>query len=324
MAKTAVGIDIGHDTLRVVSLVPSGKFKLAGLNTVNIPPGSWTQDALQNIDQIAKALDMALFSAKPHKITSRIARFALPERVVFSGSMTVANNPKEMKTSVPLQASDKLSIDLDQYYLDWEITESQICFPDEQKFKDKKEVTVFVIAAKKTLIDSLVELSEMAKIEIASINVKPSAIALSVLSANDSISRVIMDLGVSSTGIAILRGRSLALISTVPIGTKDYIQSPTDNAFIVKPRITAIFDEVVHAIKFYENRLCPSQKVDEIVLAGNGANLEHCEEIFRHEVGLLTVVGNPFERVDTRHFPLPKDLSRTLADAVGLAMATDD
>ena len=320
--KNVVGIDIGLDTLRVASLSFGNPNRLIGLNAVSIPPSSWSPETIKNIDILAKAIDMALFSAKPSKINTKYAMIALPEVAVFSGAMSINCNPKDLATAIPLNAAEKLSINVEDYYLDWEKGNTELCLNTGVKSKNPTQV-VFVVATKKTLVNSIIELLKKANLEVGGIDVKPGAIARAVAS-NDHISRLIVDLGAGTTGISVTIGTSLCLISTVPIGTKSIVVNPILTAQDYRNKFGSIFDELVHSTKYFENRLCPTQKIKEVILTGVGSNIPGIDNLFKRETGINTRIGNPFSKVDTHHFPLPKELANTFSDAVGLAMRRSD
>lgn len=342
--STTVGIDIAYDKIKLIGLAKSGsRFRLVGMNVVPIPANSWTTDELKNQEEIAKVLVEALISAKPHPIKAKNAMVALPESVVFSGTFSVPTlSAKELDQALPFQIAEKLSINLDDYYVDYEISagscqplaegEHRVSPPDGHKEKGAKktgkaepkitpvtETAVFAVAAKKTLVQSIIELCELAKLELAGIDIKPGAIARSIAGPKDKTTRIIIDLGASSTVMIVAAGQSTHLTSSIPIGTVAFAEQ-ADGLGKFQAASGPIFDELVHVTKFYENRICPSEKIKEIVLTGGGANIKGIEEFFGKQTGLPVKFGAPFARVDRAHYPLDASLEQRFADAVGLAM----
>lgn len=344
MSKVTVGLDIGFDTLKLAGLERQGQgFRLVGFNSAKIPPGSWQADQLGNLPELAKVIEVTMRTAKPHGINTKHAVIAMPESVIFSGAFTMPiMAEKELRKAIPFEAAEKLSINLEEYQLDFE-TSSIACqlshtlrAPTESnnakepaKEKpltiDKPAVLVFAVAAKRTLINSVVDLCKEAHLEPKGLDIKPGGIVRAMAPVNDHKARLVVDLGASAIGTFVVEGQALRLISTVPIGFR---QIQGDQMLDAVPagaaeKLSPIFDEIVHLTKFFENRVCAGTKIAEIILSGGGSNLPGIEKLFQQETGFKTSLGNPLERVDTHHFPIPPNIARTFADAIGLAMYDD-
>lgn len=312
---------------------------MIGANIAPIPEGSWSADGLKNIEEITKVLGAAFRSAKPHPITADKVMIALPESVVFSGTFAVPSlNKKELTQSLPFEIADKLSINLEEYSIDYEISNSA-CKPisgiehkttanDKSETKDDDhqpmpttgpQAAVFAVAAKKSLIESVIELGEMAKVEIAGIDIKSGAIVRAV-SPNDQKTRLVVELGASTAVVVVSEGRTLHLTSSVPIGVRAAKDATLMTLDAFKELAGPIFDELGHVIKFYQNRVCPGGKIEEIILTGGGSNIADIDQLFKTETGLPTVIGNPLFLVDAGSYPLKKELARQFTDSIGLAM----
>lgn len=352
MSTILAGVDIGFDSIKVVGLQHRGRsFRLVGLNHATISPGSWDASELKNREEIAKTLATLMRTSKPAGISTKKITLALPESVIFSGTFAVPLlPPKELAQAVPFEIAEKLSINLEEYHIDYEytnsscqpMTEGAVTKPAEakkEKEKGKKgepekptatptagaeeaATAIFAVAAKKTLVQSILELGELAHLEIVGLDIKPGAIGRAVVKPNDKQIRLIIDLGASATGVSVVEGQSLRLTSSVPLGTKSLGDDPTHTLKMFQAKAEPIFDEVLHITKFFENRVCPGMKIEQIILTGGGSNIEGISNEFLTQTGLPTVTGEPFSQIDTHHFPIDPQLARTFADAAGLAMRT--
>ncbi len=343
--STTIGIDIGYETVKVIGLEKAGKrWRLKGMNIAPIPVSSWQTEVLANQEAIAQTIIDALRLAKPGAITGKRAMIALPESVIFSGTFSMPLlSESELAEAIPFELAEKLSINLEDFYFDYEVVTTK-CKPLDPKSlpaeevkdpkitkadeKDKKEeakplnqdgLTVFAVAAKKTLIQSVIELLEQAKLELAGIDIKPGAIARSVISKGDQHARAILDLGAGSTGASIVEGQSIRVTSTVPWGVKALLDKQLTPEELQK-EFSSVFDELVHITKFFENRVCPGIRIEEIILSGSGTNIAGVVEVFQQQTGLKARIGAPFGLVETHHYPVSTRFSHTFADAVGLAM----
>lgn len=344
--STTIGIDIGYETVKVIGLDRRGKrWSLGGMNIAPIPLSSWQTDVLANQEEIAKVIVDSLRLAKPGAIKGKRAMVALPESVIFSGTFSMPLlSAAELAEAIPFELAEKLSINLEDFYFDYEVVTTK-CKPldprtvpppatkssqdadskDNNKDTTNKEpmaqeaLTVFGVAAKKTLIQSVIELADIAHLELVGIDIKPGAIARSVIPKNDERPRAILDLGAGSTGASIVEGQSIRVTSTVPWGVKALLDQKL-TAEQLQKEFGPVFDELVHITKFFENRVCPGIRVEEIILSGSGTNIAGVVEAFQQQTGLKARVGSPFGLVDTHHYPVSARFSHTFADAVGLAM----
>lgn len=339
MGKSTIGIDIGFDTIKLVALEKQGNgFRLLGMGSASIPPNSWTTDEIKNIPEIAKVIQSTLHSAKPHGIATNQIVPALPESVIFSGAFTVPIMPdQELKKAIPFEAAEKLSINLEEYQIDFETTGSACQLnsvlkdpkktekgpkSDKPTTTDKPALLVFAVAAKKTLINSVIELCHVAHLDPVGLDIKPSAAVRAAVVSNDKEARLVVDLGASAIGTFVAEGSALRLISTVPIGFRALQENKLLNEVPkeMPEKLSPIFDEIVHLTRFFENRVCAGTKIREVILIGGGSNLPGIDKLFEQETGFKTTISNPFVRVDTHRFPIPENVSRTYADAIGLAM----
>jgi len=347
LAQVVVGVDIGHETVKIASLEHSGKrFRLQGMLLASIPPGSWKIDKLDNIDEIAKTVEAALKIAKPHAITSRKAMFALPESVIFSATLTMPEMSKdELEKALPFELAERLSINPEEYHIDYEKVSSRCKplsqvpankSPEADSIKSAKDtppkpvapglpqITVFAAATRKSLVESIVELCDKAHLELSGIDIKPGAIIRSVIPPNDQKARIVVDMGVGGSGASVAEGQSLRVTSTVPWGTHSIAKTITAPVPDLRERLAPVFDELVHVTKFFENRVCPGLKIEGLIISGTGASIPNVVEVFQKETGLPTTLAEPFKSVDTHRFPVPVELSHTFADAIGLAMRRAD
>lgn len=344
MSLNTVGIDIGTGLVKVAGLSRSGSiYHLRGLNTADIPDNSWGTDELKNIEEIAKVIKSALSGARPFAINGHLAMIALPETVAFSGLFEVPKLPtKQLTQALPFEIAEKLSINVDDYLIDYELLASQTkCQLTKERPSDKvtKKTTdivaekgqpkisdpnttqlVFAVAAKHSLIDSVIELAKQAGLEIAGIDIKPSAIIRSLLPQNDTKIRLIIDLGGGTICLAVAEGNQLRLTSTVPSGIKAMVSDSDTSLANLRQKISPIFDELLHVTKYFENRICPGTKIEEIILCGSGANIPGIDQIFHKETGMTVRLGNPLKSIDVSRIKISDEIGRTYADAIGLAM----
>lgn len=354
MGKVVIGIDIAYGALKVTALEHRGsRYRLAGMSYGVIPKNSWTADELKNQDEISQTLKKCLEQAKPHSIKSNIAMIALPEAAVFTTVFNVPElNHKELEMALPFEIADKLSVNLDDYIIDYE-TSSSVCQPvveaasiktaeekSEKKTKEKAKdeplqeteakvtdgahYAVFAVATKRTLVQSVEDFCKKCGLVLAGVDIKSDCIVRSLIHNDDRTMRLIVDLGASTTGLTVAEGMSTRLLSSIPLGTTLYDPKSSDALEKFKKESGPIFDEIMHVTKFYQNRVCPGQKISEIILSGGGSDIDGIKEVVAEKTALPTSVGEAFSKVDTHRFPVPREYGHKFADSVGLAMRKVD
>lgn len=345
MGQTVIGLDIAYNSLKVSGLVRQGKrYRLVGMNVASTPADPWKVEELQKREEIAKVFKEALANSKPGPVSGKQLMIALPELVVFSTTIAVpALSKKELDQAIPYEVAERLSINLDEYYVDYEISPS-VCKPivetvaeqksdndKESKDTDKPEktpddtaqantgVVVFAAAAKKSLIASLEEFAELCDMTLSGVDIKAGAISRSVI-PNDHKIRLILDLGASATGVNVVEGFAPRLVSSVPLGTKVEGTDGSKDLENFKTKSGPIFDELVHVTKYFENRICPDAKIEEIIITGGGSNIDGVTGYVQQETGLPVLIGNPIQHIDSPSYPIPGNVAASFADSFGLAM----
>lgn len=337
MSNTTVGIDIGYDTLKIVGLKRAGnRFRLVGMGVASIPADSWTPDELKNREEIAKVIKDTVATTKPSPLHSGKGMIALPESVIYSGTFSMPQlSDKELSQAIPFTVADKLSINIDDYAIDFEKITSK-CRPNSQIVRHStvdgpnksakpeapttepiNQATIFAVAAKHSLIDSIVDLFDQINLELAGIGIKPGAVVRTVVDKNDGKIRMIIDIGATATSITVAEGKSVQLTSSIPIGARSFEQLP---AIKMQSALEPVWQEILHASRFFENRICPGFKVEEVILTGGGANVPGILPLLKSQIGLPTSIGNPLVRLDTGHYPINLATANTFPSCFGLAM----
>lgn len=296
--KPIFGLDIGYQTLKVMQLKGEGPgAKLLGVAEVKIEPKTLDKDGIKNQRKAAEAIWMAMKSAKPHPITARVVSAALPESLVFTKSVDLPNmRAEEINKNIPYQAGEFFPIPPNEMYMDWQIV---------GQLPGKNLIDVLVVAAPKKIVDSFAEVIKLAGLELSSLETKPVAVVRALIPRNDSGPYLILDIGVKTSGIICFDQGTIKLTSTVSCGGDDLARDFQAN-------IDNLASEIVHLIKYYQNRIGQATIFRKIVLAGGGANLPNVTTSIEHSTKIKTEIVWPIIKTKTYH---PK-----FATVIGLAM----
>lgn len=236
--KPTFGLDIGYRTLKVCQVKGRGKAaSLVGAAEVEIPEGALSKEGIREPQKVAQAISQAMRAAKPHSISAKIVSSALPESLVFTKSLDLPQMTlQEINKNIPYQATEFFPLPVDETYMDWQIVGED---------KVKGTVEVLVVAAEKTLVNSLNETIHSIGLELMGLETKPAAVtrALIPLDDRDGGPYLILDIGAKTAGLTCYGQKTIKLTSTAAIGGDD-IQKNFESS------LKSLSSEVVHLIKY--------------------------------------------------------------------------
>jgi len=294
--KPTFGLDIGYRTMKLVQISGTGKRAvLRGAIEVPIAEGTLTKEGVKEKNKLAEQIIAAMSQAKPHAISAKIVSSALPESLVFTKEIDMPKmSLKELNKSIPYQATEFFPIPPDETYMDWQIVGQ----------KDSN-IEVLVVAAPKILVNALAEVVSLAGLELMGLETKPAALSRALINPQDKGSFLILDIGAKTSGLTCYDQQTIKLTSTVAIGG-DNLQ--TDFAGSIR----LLSSEILHLIKYYQNRIGKAQIINKIVLAGGGTNVEKTIDLIENLTKIKTIIGQP--QVDLKGYD-PR-----FATAIGLAV----
>src|SRR3990167_3822112 len=93
--KAVIGVDIGSNSVRVVSLVGSGVAKVYAFAEVEIPQDVFTPHSIKEKEKVSISLKKALDHTQPHHVSPHFACSNLPESEVFTKVITLPRMSKK-------------------------------------------------------------------------------------------------------------------------------------------------------------------------------------------------------------------------------------
>ena len=296
--KPIFGLDIGYKSMKLVQIKGTGSgAHLLGAIEVPLTPNTLTKEGIKNKQQFVQLLLQAMAAAKPHAINAKIVSSALPESLVFTKILDLPKmTPTELNKNIPYQATEFFPVPPDETYMDWQIVgENPV----------NQTIEVLVVAAPKVLANSLAEVTSLANLELMGLETKPMAVARLLVGPNEPSPCLIIDIGAKTTCLTCFDKQTIKLTSTAAIGG-DNLQ--TDFSSTIKN----LASEVVHLVKYYQNRIGAAQVFRKIILAGGGSSIDQVPATLENLTKIKTVIGIPQIKLQGYH---PK-----FATAIGLAM----
>ncbi|MCB9934893.1 MAG: type IV pilus assembly protein PilM [Planctomycetes bacterium] len=337
MAKTAWGIELGTSSVKAVKL--SGDRGGVALEDVAIIPladfglggGTSQQDAT------AGALN-ELRSSKGIKKGDEVF-------VSISGQNTLGRIislppvPKErVRETIENEARSQIPIKLEEAVWDFQIIDEE----------DPEELRVNLYAAKKDVVDQIVDTCDMAGLQITGIQVAPLGIYNYIkYEMDDAVSDacVAIDIGADNTDVVIIDGQK-TYVRVVPVAGNDITKAlrarfklSADDAENLKRRAhkskdaAAVFEamkpplkdmvgEIYRAVGFYKSQN-EDANINQLVMMGNGSKLLNIKKFFEQQLQYQVHKVDTPVRVSLARSVDPTEVQnniQSLTVAIGLAL----
>ena len=333
-----LGIDIGTNTIKVVSISKEGeKLVVDAVGEAKTPRVEWARGDKNNkaIDEVAQAVKKLLWDLKM-KRGKAVA--CLPEDAVVSRLIRLPPlKETEIRDALKFEAETFVPYPLDQVSIDYEIVETD----------QAGRTMVFAIAAKNDLIQTYIKLFKSVGVELIALESPAVAIKRSVSRAVTVPGGVmVIDMGEKFSDIVMLDkgkvyftrsmsvgGESITRAISMNLGLdmasaeeykKAYGMKPEELEGKIRKAMEPIFvsmtEERRKAITLFQDEY---GKIDVLALSGGGANLPGLAEELTKILGLEVQRVQPFLKMETKNLQLPMDLNTEgcrFTQAVGLAL----
>lgn len=350
-SKSFVGLDVGSHTIKVVELAPvDHRFRVLHAGTAPTPPGAVKEGVVIDPHSVANRIRQALTTAgtKGGRVVSAIGGQAVIVRELKFPPMPDADLQNaarfEAERYVPYGVRD-VNMDLDVI---GETTED-----------GQKKVVVLLVAAKRDTIDKHVQALEVAGLEPFVLDVDAFAIMRAHTPHNQPAgdAQVFVDMGAETTDIVIAESGQMRLTRNVNIGGNNLTRAvatkleleftaaehlkeqkgmillegepmPDDKTVLalhdlMLPIIGDLATEVRRSLDYFQTRYREA-KISRIAISGGTARLPNLARFLSLELGVETVVGDPFAQCEVGAQVLSPEARRqdapVMATAVGLAM----
>jgi len=249
-------------------------------------------------------------------LPSKRVAIAVPTARSYSRTFILpASAEKSLHDAVILEADQYIPIPSANLYIDYQIIE-----------RNKKEITVLMSAVAKVIIDNLVKSVEAAGLE--PVLIEPSICSVGrVLTATergDDLPTVIVDIGPASTDIAILDRGNIRVTGGLAVGGNTFtldiakkLNVELENAHQLKvlnglsagprqqkltaalePSLLRILSEVRKVMRYYDERISTTRKLEQLLVVGSGSSLPGIGEYFTNTLVIPARVANPWQKLD--------------------------
>ncbi len=352
-SKSFVGLDVGSHAIKIVELAPvDHRFRVLHAGVASTPPGTVKEGVIVDPHSVATTIRKILSSAgmKAGRVVSAVGGQAVIVRELKLPPMSTA----ELQQAARFEAERYIPYGVREVNMDFDVM-------GETTEDGQKKVVVLLVAAKQDTVNKHVQALETAGLEPFVLDVDAFAIlrALNPSSQAPGDAQVYVDLGAETTDIVIAEAGQLRLTRNVNIGGDNLTRAiatkmemefqsaerlkeqkgmvllegeplPDDKTVlavhdVMLPILGDLATEVRRSLDYFQTRYRES-KVSRIVISGGTARLVNLGRFLSLELGLETVVGDPFAQcevaaqVQALAGDARREMAPSMATAVGLAM----
>lgn len=335
----AFGLDIGTSLIKAVQLEKDGsKFTLVAAGIAQAPPKGIDSEVENDLVGVAEVIKKLVSDTK---ITTKDVCISLPESKVFTRIVKFPLlTDEEVASAISWQAEPNIPIPVADSSLDYQIVQRR-----QPQGTDPGGVDVLLVAAPKTLIQKYSKVLNMAGLNVISAETELLALARSL--APEKQTALIVDMGGTSTDLAIVQSGQLVISRSVATGgevltralstglsvstsqaeeyKKAYGLSSTQLEGKVRaalePAFRIIVDEMKKTVQYYKTEFSGSGEVSVAILSGGTSTMPDVTVILAKSLGIEVVNGDPWTHVikDERTTRSIAPFASLYSVAIGLA-----
>lgn len=339
ISNKSIGLDIGLTKIKAMSVSRQNNgFVLDAFSIIPSPPKGILSEALVDEEELASVIKKAIENLK---INSKNVNVALSDSKVYTKviDMPVLSD-KELALAIYWEAERYIPVALSTITLVWNVLKRPLNSPVNEKMQ------VLMVGAPTNLIEKYQKILQIANLTLNSIETETLAIVRALVTPGLP-PTIIISIGAVSTSLAIIKDGILALTYLIPTGgnaisrsieadfgltqvqseeyKKTYGFSKTGVGQKVgqstQPILASILLEIKKALAFYSQKYKDDSIIQQILLSGGTARLPGIDLFFAENLGIETVVANPWKIFGEK--PLPAQILNESSDftiALGLAM----
>lgn len=340
MANPTFGLDIGTTTLKSVWFEQKKEtVTVKAVYSSKAPVSGMTSSSPLDAEQMAKSIRDHVVEAK---IGTRNVQISLADNLVYTKVVEMPMlSDKELESAIYWEAEQYIPAPLSTIMLDHVVLRKNI------QSSSGPRMQVLLVGAPTATIQKYQKVVEMAGLSVVSIETEMLAAVRAIVSSSTFPISLIVNIGSLNSSIAIAQQGIIVFAYTVPIGSmsitraiasdfgftqeqadeykKAYgIADPNVGVKIkraIDPILASFVSEMKKALAYYVQRYKGELPVTQIVLSGGTAKLPGVDAFFVNNVGLETVVANPWKSLHIEGVPqVFIDDGPEFTVAIGLAL----
>ena len=337
-----VGLDIGSRTIKaaeVTGIKKGGKLVLKKFGMAEIPHSAIEEGTIKNPHEVSDAIKRLFktYDIQEKNVSVSVGGYSVIVKKINVQSMT----EDQLHETIQFEAEQYIPFDISDVNLDFQILGEN---------ENGNQMSVLLVAAKKDMVESYVDLIQLAGLNPCIIDVDSFALQ-NIFEHNygpESENVALIDIGSSKTSLNILKGTDSVFMRDVSLGcgqvnqkiagligctmeeaeqikfsqTSDRL-SPEDLREITSSVVSDLCVEIQRALEFFYSTY-PEDHIKTIYLSGGGGNIKEFRQLLATETSAKVETIDPFKSfsVDDDKFDpaFIKQIASQAAICMGLAI----
>ena len=336
-----IGLDIGSGSIKAAEIVETkrgGTLKNFGI--IDIAHGAIEEGTINNPETVAESLQQLFKSSgfNENNVAVSIGGYSVIVKKIVVQTMA----EEQLQETIHFEAEQYIPFDISDVNLDFQILGESESNPN--------QMNVFLVAAKKEMLDDYINLMNLAGLNPCIIDVESFALQNSFEASYDAQNQdvALIDIGASKTSLNILKNAASVFMRDVSLGCGQINQkimsliecsfeeaeqlkygntpdklSPDDLKGIVSSVVADWCTEIRRALDFFYSTY-PDDQIKRIILSGGGANIAEFRKLLATEASTEVEIINPFQNFHIENKKLDdafiKQVAPQAAICMGLAM----
>jgi type IV pilus assembly protein PilM len=335
-----VGLDIGSRSLKAAQIAESKRGReLKRFGMTDIPHGAIEDGTINDPEAVAESIRQLFkgYGIKERNVAISIGGYSVIVKKIAVQTM----DEEQLQETIHFEAEQYIPFDISDVNLDFQILGQNETNPN--------QMNVFLVAAKKEMVDDYYNLANLAGLNPCIVDVEAFALQNTFEAGYDpgDDNIALIDIGASKTSLNILKGSNSVFMRDVSLGCSQINQkiislvdcsfdeaenfkfgdnpdrlSAEDLKEIVSSVVADWCTEIRRALDFFYSTY-PDDQIRRIILSGGGASISEFRELLGVEASAEVESINPFKGiyVDDRFDPeFIKQIAPQAAITVGLAL----
>lgn len=336
--KPIFGLDIGHNTVRVLQLRPSRqKPKIIGFGEIAFDSSAIEGGVITKPEELAKAIQKLFTHSLVGDITTNRVALSVPISRAYTRSIELPKmTDKELATAIHTEVEQYIPAAAESLYVDYSSIQT-----------GKDSWATFIVAMPRRIVDSYITLCRMLGLEVVMVQTSSGAGAhLFSRDTQSDLPSVLVDFGSESADVTVfdqnpivsgtvacggeeitrLIGRVLDVNDREAsiIKTKYGLNYSKKQKLIhqaLKPTLDTLVREVQRSIRYYEERSNGKRKIAQIVTMGGGANMPGLADYLTDALRVPVRAFDPTHFLDFGHLqPISINDRMSYVTAAGLSL----
>lgn len=337
MPTEVLGLDLGTSSLKLVALSKSGEgFQVQGVSITTNPIGRISTSSSEEKVRLITALQS--LGKAIHSSTASV-RIGLAESQVFTRVIRIpVLSEAELGSAIRWEAEQHIPIPISDVYLDY------VVLYRPSKSATDSTMEVLLVAARRTAVDDLVSMAELASFDIIGVETGLLGAVRGLTGPSDP-PTLLMHIGAVSTDFAVISDGRIILTYSIPtagvaltraieeglglsfVQAEQYKRAYGINEQLLEGKVRAVLLPIFRSLMAEARKTMNSfestrreKKIERVVLSGGGALLPGISGEVASQLGISEVIlGNPFASLSVKEgIKLPAEFP-VYSPVVGLA-----